>query len=71
MQTQWRRSQRCVSNNHCVEVANYGDRIGIRNSQGQASLIFTPIAWANFVDALKSDKFVIYPVGVTRSRLAT
>lgn len=54
---QWRRSTRCVSNNHCVEVADLAAGIGIRNSQREMSLIFDTTAWANFVEALKGGDF--------------
>jgi Domain of unknown function (DUF397) len=54
---QWRKSARCVANNHCVQVAEFASGFGIRNSQDETSLIFGVHAWANFVDALKDGRF--------------
>lgn len=28
----WRKSTRCGESGHCVEVANFGQRVGLRNS---------------------------------------
>jgi hypothetical protein len=53
----WRKSNRCVADNHCVEIAEFTGGFGIRNSQHEMSLIFDAIAWANFVEALKQGDF--------------
>lgn len=50
----WRRSARCVSDHHCVEVADLDDGVGLRNSQRPASsLIFSRQMWQRFVDGVK------------------
>lgn len=54
---QWRKSTRCVADNHCVEIAEFTGSFGIRNSQHETSLIFDTIAWMNFVDSLKEGDF--------------
>lgn len=54
----WHRSARCVSDHHCVEVANFGDAVGLRNSQRpEHSLTFAAQAWQGFIEALKSGHF--------------
>jgi hypothetical protein len=54
----WRRSARCVSDHHCVEVADFGDAIGLRNSQRpEDSLTFSAQAWRSFLDGLKAGDF--------------
>jgi hypothetical protein len=54
----WRRSLRCVSDHHCVEVADFGDAVGLRNSQHpEHSLTISTQAWQNFLDELKAGDF--------------
>jgi hypothetical protein len=51
----WRRSVRCVSDHHCVEVADLGDTVGLRNSQRpEFSLSFSKREWRGFLDGLKA-----------------
>jgi hypothetical protein len=52
----WRRSTRCVSDHHCVEVADLGDVVGLRNSQRPGlSLTFSKQAWHGFLDIIEAD----------------
>jgi len=54
----WRRSARCVSDHHCVEVADHGDTVGLRNSRRpEFSLTLSKKAWQSFRDGLKAGRF--------------
>ena len=54
----WRRSARCVSDHHCVEVADLGNEVGLRNSQRpEFSLTFSKKEWHSFVDGLRVGDF--------------
>ncbi|RSM51518.1 DUF397 domain-containing protein [Actinoplanes sp. ATCC 53533] len=54
----WRRSARCVSDHHCVEIADLGDAVGLRNSQrSELSLTFSKQVWRGFVDRVKAGDF--------------
>ena len=54
----WRRSARCVSDHHCVEVADLGNAVGLRNSQcPEFSLKFSRQEWHGFLDGLKAGDF--------------
>ena len=49
----WRRSTRCVSDHHCVEVADLGDTVGLRNSRRpELSMTFSKQDWQNFLEEL-------------------
>jgi hypothetical protein len=49
----WRRSARCVSDHHCVEVADLGDAVGLRNSRRPELLLsFSKQDWRGFLDRL-------------------
>jgi hypothetical protein len=51
----WRRSIRCVSDHHCVEIADLGDVVGLRNSQRPAhSLTVSKQVWRAFLDDIKA-----------------
>ncbi|MEV8504283.1 DUF397 domain-containing protein [Actinoplanes sp. NPDC051475] len=55
---QWRRSSRC-STGACVEVAQFADRIMIRDSKDLAvpALTFTRDEWSAFVRGVKANEF--------------
>jgi uncharacterized protein DUF397 len=54
----WRRSTRCVSDHHCVEVADLGDLVGLRNSQRpELSLAFPKQAWQGFLEGVRVGDF--------------
>jgi hypothetical protein len=54
----WRRSARCVSDHHCVEIADLGDTVGLRNSQrAEISLTFPKQAWHDFLERLTAGDF--------------
>ncbi|BCY12724.1 DUF397 domain-containing protein [Actinoplanes sp. L3-i22] len=47
----------CVSDHHCVEVADFGAEVGMRNSQQpETVLTFPKAAWRDLIAALKSDE---------------
>ena len=51
----WRRSARCVSDYHCVEVADLGDDVGLRNSQRpEIELSFSKAVWRDLIAAVKA-----------------
>lgn len=53
--TVWRRTERCVSDYHCVEIAQLDDAVAIRNSQRpEISLVLSIKAWRDLVDRVKS-----------------
>jgi hypothetical protein len=54
----WRRSARCVSDHHCVEVADLGVAVGLRNSQRPTQwLTFSKQEWRSFLDELDAGEF--------------
>jgi len=56
----WRRSTRCVSDHHCVEVADFADldAVGLRNSRRPAvSLVFSKQSWLGLIDGIKAGEF--------------
>lgn len=54
----WRRSARCVSDHHCVEVADLGDLVGLRNSQRpELMLAFSRPVWRSFVAGVENGDF--------------
>ncbi|MFI7540041.1 DUF397 domain-containing protein [Actinoplanes sp. NPDC049599] len=57
-QATWRRSARCVSDHHCVEIADLGELVGLRNSQvPDASLAISRPAWRHLVAGIKAGEF--------------
>ena len=54
----WTRSARCVSDSHCVEVADLGETMGLRDSKRpEVSLTFSKPSWQTLVDAIKNGEF--------------
>jgi hypothetical protein len=52
--TPWRRSTRCVSDLHCLEVAIAGPSVLIRNSQRPEPVLAFPRAtWHEFLTAMR------------------
>jgi Domain of unknown function (DUF397) len=54
----WRKSTHSVGNG-CVEVASFGDHIGVRDSKDRngPSLLFAPEEWQAFVNEARRGKF--------------
>jgi hypothetical protein len=51
----WRRSSRCVSANHCVEVSAIGGLVEVRNSRNKdAVLRFDRGSWRFFVREIQA-----------------
>ena len=51
----WRKSSRSGANGNCVEWANLGDTIAVRDSKDPhgPALIFTPDEWRAFLSGVK------------------
>jgi hypothetical protein len=56
---QWRKSTHSSGTGACIEVAHLPEAIAVRDSKDPAGpkLIFTPHAWAVFVDHAKGGRF--------------
>jgi Domain of unknown function (DUF397) len=57
--THWRKSSYSGSNGACVEIVHLPEAVAVRDSKdpGGPKLIFTPHAWASFVESAKSGRF--------------
>ena len=58
MPAQWRKSSYSGANGACVEVAHLPEAVAVRDSKDPTGpkLIFTPHAWAAFVDHTKGEQ---------------
>lgn len=56
---QWRKSQKSASNGGCVEVANLGTHVAMRDSKDPdgPALVFTPHEWDCFLDGAINGEF--------------
>jgi hypothetical protein len=55
----WKKSSRSSANGQCVEMADLGDAVAVRDSKDPhgPALIFTPREWAAFLDGTKDGEF--------------
>lgn len=55
----WRKSSYSGNNNNCVEVADGGERLAVRDSKDSAgpALLFSAEAWTSFVEGVKGCDF--------------
>jgi hypothetical protein len=58
MPAEWRKSSRSLVNN-CVEVADLGTAVGVRDSKAECGpeLLFDTDAWRMFVEAVQRRSF--------------
>jgi hypothetical protein len=54
----WRKSSRSSSDGQCVEFADLGDTIGVRDSKDPTgpALAFSPVGWTEFLASVKTGK---------------
>lgn len=58
-QANWRKAQKSIGQGGCVEVADLGGAVALRDSkdpQGPA-LVFTPLEWDCFLDGARNGEF--------------
>lgn len=57
--TGWRKSSRSANQTNCVEVGQTGRGAAVRDTKDRAAGYFTatPGQWANFLNAVKGDRF--------------
>jgi len=57
--TTWKKSTMSASNGGCVEVADGGDAIALRDSKNPdgPKLVFTPLEWDCFLDGVHKGEF--------------
>lgn len=55
----WRKSQKSASNGGCVEVADLGTHVAVRDSKNPTgpALVFTPHEWDCFLDGARGGEF--------------
>ena len=58
-QAVWRKSSRSNGQGQCVEVADLGQTVAMRDSKHPAAavLVFPAAAWAAFIDTVKAGDF--------------
>jgi hypothetical protein len=56
---QWRTSSRSGGNGACVEIADTGHFVAVRDSKDRSGpvLIFTPGEWRSFASGVKAGRF--------------
>ncbi len=56
--TKWFKASRCVGDHHCVEVADLGAGVGLRNSRRPSEfLVVSKSAWRDLIVAVKAGEF--------------
>jgi hypothetical protein len=56
--SQWRKSTRSALGNECLEIADIGSAVGIRDSKNTANrLVVSTEAWRAFVNAVRHGDF--------------
>jgi hypothetical protein len=58
MKSKWRKSSYSTAQGNCVEVADQGTRVLVRDTKNRsrAMLRFTPDAWASFTGSVKAGR---------------
>lgn len=56
---QWRKASKSIGQGACVEVADLGAQIAVRDSKDPngPALVFTPAEWDSFLDGARKGEF--------------
>ncbi|MEQ7125603.1 DUF397 domain-containing protein [Actinopolymorpha sp. B11F2] len=59
IQARWRKASASIGMSNCVEVADLGARIAVRDSKDRRgpALVFSAGAWSSFVGSAKKGEF--------------
>ena len=58
LEWRWRKSSYSGGEGNCVEVAEHGNRVLVRDTKNRAGTVlrFTPDAWRRFADQVKGER---------------
>lgn len=58
MRSSWRKSSYSTAEGNCIEVADHGNRVIVRDTKNRAGVMlrFTPDAWHRFAAKVKGER---------------